>query len=249
MSNKVMIGRYFPVKSLIHRMNPLAKIICTFLFIAVCFLANTLRFNLVTSILLILIILSTNIPVKLYLKMILSLRWFILAIILIHLPFTLNIELITINVIRAIYIVLYSSVLTLTTPPSELNHGLTIFFAPLKLIRVNVNQLALSMTLALRFIPGTMDTVSRIMKTQASRGIDYKNSNLKGKLVAMKAVLVPMFSLTFKRADNLALSMESRLYDISRRRVNFRQNKWKLYDTFLILLHTGLVVVIVRGLI
>lgn len=248
MSNKVMIGRYYPISSLIHRMNPLAKIICTLLFIITLFLANTLKFNILISILLILIILSTKIPLKLYGKMILSLKWLLLGILLIDLLVGATLETTIISILRIIYIVLYSSVLTLTTPPSELTFGLAKFFGPLKLFKVPVNRMALSITLALRFIPNILDTGNKILKSQASRGIDYNHSNMKGKLIAVQSLIIPMFVLTFRRADGLADSMETRLYNIDSKRVNFRQNKWGFYDTFLVLLHISLLaLIIVRG--
>ena len=145
-----------------------------------------------------------------------------------------------------IYILLYTSILTLTTPPTEITYGLEKLFLPLKLIGIPVNKMALSISLALRFIPTIIDQGNKIIKSQASRGIDYYNSNLKGKILAIKSLIIPMFALSIKKADDLADSMEVRLYNVNSKRINFRQNKWHFYDTFLVLMHLSLFILIMK---
>ena len=119
-------------------------------------------------------------------------------------------------------------------------------FLPLKLIGIPVNKMALSISLALRFIPTIIDQGNKIIKSQASRGIDYYNSGIKGKLLAIKSLIIPMFVLSIKKADDLADSMEIRLYNVNKKRTNFRQNPWRFYDTFLVLLHLGLFILIMK---
>ncbi|MEG2322688.1 MAG: energy-coupling factor transporter transmembrane component T, partial [Bacilli bacterium] len=187
-------------------------------------------------------------PLMIYFKTILSIKWLLLFIVIINLIFQSSLQFTIITLLRLIYIVLYTSILTLTTTPNEITDGLSKFFSPLKLIKIPVNKMALSISLALRFIPLIVDEANKILKSQASRGIDYNNSNLKGKFLALKSLIVPVFILTFKSADSLADVMELRLYNVSAKRVNFRQNKWGFYDTFLVLLHLALfVLIIVKG--
>ena len=138
---------------------------------------------------------------------------------------------------RIILLVLYTSILTLTTPPNEITYGLEKFLSPLKIFRFKVSKMALSISIALRFIPTVIDEANKILKSQACRGIDYYHSTLKGKFVAIKALIIPMFVLTVKRADELADAMEVRLFSINKKRTNFRQNKWGLYDTYLVSIH------------
>lgn len=250
MLNKVMIGRYYPISSFIHKMNPIAKLLCLFLFIIMIVLTNDIRFNILLSVLLLLVLLSTQVPMIIYGKAIWGMKWLLLFIFGINLLLGTTLQTTSIAILRVIYIVLYSTVLTLTTPPSEITYALEKIFTPLKLIKVPVNRMALSLTLALRFIPTIVDTGNKILKSQASRGIDYYHSNIKGKILALKSLLIPVFVLTFRKADALADSMEVRLYNINNKRTNFRQNKWGIYDTFLILIHVSLLIlIVVKGVI
>lgn len=248
MLNKVMIGRYYPIRSLVHQMNPLAKIICTLLFVIMSFLTFDIRFNILISFLLILMVLNTKVPLKIYLRTILSIKWLLLFIIIINVIVGSSLQITIITLLRLIYIVIYTSILTLTTPPTEITYGLEKFFLPLKIIGIPVNRMALSISLALRFIPTIIDQGNKILKSQASRGIDYNNSNVQGKILAIRSLIIPMFMLSFKRADDLADAMEVRLYNIDGKRVNFRQNKWGFYDTFLVLIHLAIfILIIVKG--
>lgn len=249
MLNNIMVGRYYPIYSKIHQMNSISKIICTILFIIMCFMSTTIKENVLLLILLVLLIFNTKIPFKVYLKALKSIRILLIFILIINLLFTRNIELSLIMFLRLIMIVLYTSILTLTTPPNEITYGLEIIFSPLKLFKIPVNKMAFSISLVLRFIPTIIDEANKILKSLASRGIDYYNSNLKGKLISLKALLIPMFVLTLRRADNLADALDVRLYDVNKKRINFRQNKWAIFDSFLIMLHLLILVVIVKGVI
>lgn len=246
MLNKVMIGRYYPIDSLVHKMNPLAKIICVLLFIIMSFLTFDIRFNVLLLVLLVLMLCNTKVPFKIYFKTISSIKWLLLFILIINLIVGSNLEVTIITMFRLIFVVLYTSILTLTTPPTEITYGLEKLFLPLKLIGIPVNKMALSISLALRFIPTIIDQGNKIIKSQASRGIDYYNSNLKGKILAIKSLIIPMFVLSIKKADDLADSMEVRLYNVNSKRINFRQNRWHFYDTFLVLMHLGLFILIMK---
>lgn len=229
-------------------MNPLAKIICILLFIIITFLTSNTQFYIVITFLLVLMILNTQVPLKTYFKTIYSIKWLLLFILIINLIFKTNLEFTIISIARIIFIVLYTSILTLTTPPTEITYGLEKLFIPLKIIGIPVNRMALSISLALRFIPTIIDQGNKILKSQASRGIDYYNSNIKGKLLAVRSLIIPIFILSIKKADDLADSMEVRLYNIDAKRNNFRQNKWGFYDTFLVLIHLLLfILILVKG--
>lgn len=246
MLNKIMIGRYYPINSLVHKMNPLAKIICVLLFVIMSFFTFDLRFNALLLVLLMLMICNTKVPFDIFFKTILSIKWLLLFILMINLVVGSNLEVTIITMFRLIFVVLYTSILTLTTPPTEITYGLEKLFSPLKIIGIPVNKMALSISLALRFIPTIIDQGNKIIKSQASRGIDYYNSNLKGKILSIKSLIIPMFVLSIRKADDLADSMEVRLYNVNNKRINFRQNKWHFYDTFLVLMHLGLFILIMK---
>ena len=240
MLSNIMIGKYYPVRSRVHLMNPLAKIICTITFVLMCLFANSMLMNAMLFILVMLMIVNSHIPVKYFFKTIKSLRFILLFTIVFNMIFNIYFETTLIMLSRLILLVLYTSILTLTTPPTEITYGLEKFLSPLKAFKLPVNRMALSISIALRFIPTIIDEGNKILKSQACRGIDYNSSNIKDKFVAIKALIVPMFVLTIKRADELADAMEVRLFSIYRKRTNFRQNKWGFYDTYLVSIHVVL---------
>lgn len=244
MLNNVMIGRYYSVKSKIHAMNPLAKIICTFLFLLITLMCSNIILNIVLIFFVLIIANMTHISMNLYFKTIKSIRFIIIFIIIINLILKVDVQITLVMIIRLSLIVMYTTILTLTTPPNEITYSLEKFFAPLKILKVPVNKMALTLSLALRFIPTIIDQGNRILKTQASRGIDYYNSNFKGKLLAIKSLILPMVILTIKKADQLADSMEIRLYNINEKRTNFRLNRWGVFDTYLVLMHLLLLIII-----
>ena len=245
MLNNITIGKYYPVRSRVHLMNPLSKIICTITFVLMCLFANSMLMNAMLFILVMLMIINSHIPVKYFFKTIRSLRFILLFTIIFNMLLNIYFETTLIMLSRLILLVLYTSILTLTTPPTEITYGLEKFLSPLKVFKVPVNRMALSISIALRFIPTIIDEGNKILKSQACRGIDYNSSNIKDKFVAIKALIVPMFVLTIKRADELADAMEVRLFSIYRKRTNFRQNKWGFYDTYLVSIHVVLMLTLI----
>lgn len=237
MLDNVIFGSYYPIDSKVHSMNPISKIICTLLFTFMILLSNDIRIVSLVFILSILLCEIAHIPRRIYSKTIKSLKIIILFVIVIYYFTGLGFENILMMIMRLIGIVLYSTVITLTTPPTEITYGLQKVFSPLNLIGLPVNKISLSISLALRFIPTIIDQGNKILKSQASRGVDYNNSNLIGKFTALKSLLIPMFVLSIRRADTLAESMQIRMYNINAKRTNYRIHKWGVFDTFLFMLH------------
>ena len=233
MSNNLILGRYYPVKSFIHSMNPLSKIICLFIFVIMTLISNSLLFGILLLGLNALIVYLSNVPVMVYLKSLGKMK-----------IFGVNIVTNILMVIKIVLLVNYSSVLTLTTPPTEITYGLEMFLKPLNKLHIPVNKVSLSISLALRFVPTIFDEATKILKSQASRGVEYYNSDLKGKIEAIKTMIIPMFNLSLKRADILADAMEVRLFSFDRTRTNYRINKWGKFDTISIIIHGVLFIVI-----
>lgn len=218
-----MLNRYYFANSMIHKMHPLAKIICMLIFLITSILNNSLKIDILMIMLLTIILFSTNVPIKIYLKTVL--KW-LLAFLIIGLILKINIMILI--VLRIIYFVLWISILTLTTPIGELIYGIEKLLLPLKIIGVPTKKIALYISTIMKTIPVTRRQSNKIAKSQASRGVKYKKSILKQKL------------------DEQFLAMELRLYDINKKRVNFRQSKWKLYDTFLVLIHLSILLLVVK---
>ncbi len=133
--------------------------------------------------------------------------------------------------IRLIIIVTLSTILTLTTKPTDLNLGLESVLKPLKIFRVNTEEIAMILAISLRYIPTLLDEANKIMLAQASRGVDFSEGKLKDKVMQIVSLLVPMFIISFKRSDDLANAMEARSFVPGRPRTRLQVLKWTRLDT------------------
>ena len=243
MFNKYSIGNYYLKDSVIHKLNPLFKIISLFLSIISVLISNSLIDFITLFIFILIIMLLSKIELKIYLKNIYTLRIFIIFIIIINLIFKVSIVDSLYMILKIIYLVILSAILTLTTPPTEITYGLEKTFRVFNKI-LPVNSIALTITLALRFIPMITMQAERIIKASSLRGIDY-NENLKSKILALSNIFVPMIYLSLKKADDLADIMEIRLYNYGISRTNYRLNKWKLIDSILLILNIVVLIIVI----
>ena len=137
---------------------------------------------------------------------------------------------------RFFLLVLVTSLLTLTTTPIEITDGIEYLLAPLKKVNFPVHELALMMSISLRFIPTLMQETDKIMKAQIARGVEFTSGPFKERLKAIIPLLIPLFISSFKRAEELAIAMEARGYRGGEGRTKYRQLKWTIVDTSMILL-------------
>lgn len=243
MVNKYNIGNYYLKDSIIHKLNPVLKILCLiFSVISIIVSDDILSFILLGLYLLIIMFLS-KIELKIYLKNIYTIRLFIVFIIIINLIFKISIISSIYMIITLIYLILLSAILTLTTPPMEITYGLEKTFRIFNKI-LPVNQIALSITLALRFIPLITMQAERIIKAQSLRGVDF-NKDIKNKIISLSNIFIPMIYLSLKRADELSDIMEVRLYNYGISRTNYRLNKWKLVDSILLIVNILILIIVV----
>ena len=142
-------------------------------------------------------------------------------------------------------------ILTSTTKPMDLTYGLEWFLTPFKVVKLPVHEIAMTISLALRFIPTLLDETERIMKAQTSRGVDFQDGKLIEKMKAIVSLIIPLFISAFQRSDELANAMEARGYDPSKKRTKYRLLKWKLRDSFttifILLLFAGLLTCTILG--
>ena len=222
------MGQYYPVDSRVHRLDPRMKLILAVVFIVTVFLAKTfagyaliLAFVYLTSRL-------ANVPFRMLLRGLKPLRLIIILTFLLNLFFTpgdtLWLEFWIIRItreaflqalfysLRLAFLVVGTSLLTLTTSPVALSDGIELLLSPLKKIRFPAHELAMMMTIALRFIPTLLEETDKIMKAQMARGADFESGNLISRAKAMVPLLVPLFVSAFRRAGDLAMAMESRCY-------------------------------------
>lgn len=250
MLTDITLGQYYPGDSFLHRMDPRAKILCTMIFIVAIFLANNLWSYLLVAGFTFLAIAMSGVPASLIWKAIKPL-WIILVFTMgIHVLTTPGNELFTwkfihisedgirnglIMTLRLVFLIAFSSLLTYTTSPIVLTDGIEALLMPFKRFGVPAHELAMMMTIALRFIPTLLEETDRIMKAQSSRGADFVNGNLWQRAKNMVPLLVPLFISAFRRADDLATAMEARCYRGGEGRTKMHQlaYTWRDRNAFL----------------
>ncbi len=247
MMKNITMGQYYPVDSWVHRLDPRTKILLTIAMIVAVFLVKTMAgYGLVLGFMYLVSRLS-NIPFKMLLKGVKPLRFILILTFLLNLFFntgaTVLIEWGFLKIsyeglsqavhysLRLIFLVLGTSLMTLTTSPIALSDGIEMLLSPLKKLRFPAHELAMMMSIALRFIPTLMEEADKIMKAQMARGADFESGNLLARAKAMVPLLVPLFVSAFRRAGDLAMAMESRCYHGGENRTRLRvlkitRNDW-----------------------
>ena len=249
MLDSISLSRFYNTNSKLHKMNPISKILCTFIFLILIFVDKSIEFNLILLLFLGVNIFLSSIPLKVYLKIFLGTLPFIIFIFLINFICKTKIELSVLYTLRLILIVFSSSILTLTTPTDELIYGLKHLLSPLKIFKVPVNSLALILSLAIRFIPSIFECGKNIIKVYDSRGISFKSLSLKLKLSYIKSIIIPIFVLSFKNADDVIDTMNLRLYNCNNDPTDLHTYGYGKMDLYMISLYTMLVMfIIMKGI-
>jgi len=238
MIRDMTIGQYYPTDSIIHKLDPRLKIACTFIFLVSLFIQrNVLGYGLATLLLATVIIVG-GLPLKLILRGLRPILILLLITVIFNLFLTGGGELIIsfgfLNIyenglrtavfmgVRLVYLIIGSSVMTFTTTPNALTDGLEALLKPLERFRVPVHEVAMMMSIALRFIPILLEEADKIRKAQIARGADLDTGNILQKVKATIPIIVPLFISAFRRADDLALAMESRCYHGSEGRTKMK---------------------------
>ena len=227
MLRDITLGQYYPSDSVLHRLDPRTKLFGTMLYIVSLFLCNSwLTYGIAVLALVLLIILS-KVPVSFMFRGLKAIFVLLLISVCFNLFFTdgeviVQFWIIKITregvqtaawmAIRLICLVIGASLMTLTTTPNSLTDGLEKSLGFLKVIKVPVHEIAMMMSIALRFIPILVEETDKIMKAQMARGADFENGGLIAKAKAMIPLLVPLFISAFRRANDLAIAMEARCY-------------------------------------
>lgn len=251
MMEKMIFGRFIPGDSFVHKLDPRAKLLFVFAFIIIVFLANNaVTYGVLVAFTFLVMLMSRIKPYFIIngLKPVLILMIFTF---LIHIFFTREGDLLLewgfIKVyeeglrqgifisLRFLVLVFMTTILTLTTSPISITDGLEVLLNPLKKVKFPVHELALMMSIALRFIPTLMDETDKIMKAQMARGSDLSAGPLKDRIKAVVPLLVPLFVSAFKRAEDLATAMEVRGYRGGEGRTRYRRLQWRFIDTVALL--------------
>ncbi|MEW9502747.1 energy-coupling factor transporter transmembrane component T family protein [Jeotgalibacillus marinus] len=248
MMEKMIFGRYIPADSIVHRMDPRAKLVFVFAFIAIIFIANNVWAYAAAAAFTVGCIWLSGITIRFLIKglkpvMILIALTFILQMffaregnVVVDMGFMKiyeeGIRQAFFISTRFLLLVFMTSLLTLTTTPISITDGLESLLNPLKKIKFPAHELALMMSIALRFIPTLMDETDKVMKAQMARGSDMSSGPLKDRLKAVVPLMIPLFVNAFKRAEDLATAMEVRGYRGGDGRTKYRLLEWHVRDTF-----------------
>ncbi|MCI3028424.1 MAG: energy-coupling factor transporter transmembrane protein EcfT [Desemzia incerta] len=263
MMEKLIFGRYIPGNSWIHRLDPRAKLLSTIFFIFVIFLANNWQTYLTLFIFVLTAVLLSEIKMSFFINGIKPMIWLILFTVILQVLFTgggevyfqWGILMITSQGLmngvfifcRFVLIIFMSTLLTLTTMPLSLTDALEYLMRPLTALKVPVYEIALMLSIALRFVPTLMDETEKIMNAQRARGVDFGEGNVFQQMKAIVPLLIPLFVSSFNRAEELATAMEARGYSGGEGRTKFRKLDWSASDTLVMavfVLMTGALVLL-----
>lgn len=246
MIRDITIGQYYPAESVIHKLDPRVKLFSTFIYIIALFtFRGILGLAVITCFLAATIIIS-KVPFKFITKGLKAIVILLLLTATMNLFFTTGtveywswgvlkltdtgIKNAVLMTIRLIYLIIGTSLMTLTTTPNQLTDGLEKALHPLNKVHVPVHAIAMMMSIALRFIPILIEETDKIMKAQMARGADFDNGNIIQKAKNMIPLLVPLFVSAFRRADDLALAMEARCYNGGDGRTKMKPLKYTAAD-------------------
>lgn len=245
MLRDITLGQYYQTDSVLHRLDPRVKLVATIVFLISLFVADNFWGYGVAAVFLVIVIRLSKVPFKFITKGMKSIVLLLLLTFCFNIFLTPGTPLVTIwkltitleglqfavkMAVRLIFLILGSSIMTLTTTPNNLTDGLESLLGPLKRVKVPVHEVAMMMSIALRFIPILMEETDKIMKAQIARGADFESGNLIQKAKSMVPLLVPLFIAAFRRANDLAMAMEARCYRGGKGRTKMKPLIYKKRD-------------------
>ena len=258
MLKDITLGQYFPGDSVVHRLDPRTKLVLTVVYIASLFTAKyVVSYGLMILVLLGCILLSKvgfkavfrglkPVFIIIAITAVLNLFYNTTGTLLVHVGFLKiysgGIQMSVLMVLRIMMLICGTFLLTYTTSPIQLTDAIESLLAPLKKIRLPIHELAMMMSIALRFIPTLIEETDKIMSAQKARGADFESGNLLQKAKALVPLLVPLFVSAFRRADELAVAMECRCYHGDSGRTRMKKLTYHLRD--IIALGGGVIVVV-----
>ncbi len=264
MLRDITLGQYLPGNTLVHRLDSRMKILLTVLYIALIFCVSSPVWYVIPLAYLLISASLSGLTLKRLLKSVKPLRFLLILTFVLNLCFSggdtvwLQWGVLKISkegfftalhfCMRLVFLVAGTSILTLTTSPVALSDGIEMLLRPLKKVRFPVHELAMMMTIALRFIPTLIEEADKIMKAQMARGADFESGNLFKRAKAMIPLLVPLFVSAFRRAGDLAMAMEARCYHGDEGRTRLRVLRYTRNDLWALLFTVGtLALTIIAG--
>ena len=227
MIRDITLGQYYQTDSVVHRLDPRTKLIATFAYLVSLFLGTNLYVYALAFVFLVIAVRSSRVPVKFIVRGMKAIAILMLVTVVINMFVIKGEPILTIGkltvtregvrtaaymALRLTFLIMGASIMTLTTTPNQLTDALESIMKPLKIFKFPVHEIAMMMSIALRFIPILIEETDKIMKAQLARGADFESGNIIKKAKSLVPVLVPLFISAFRRANDLALAMEARCY-------------------------------------
>ena len=227
MFDSITLGQYYQTDSVLHRLDPRVKLVGTFAYLISLFVVDSFVGYILAGLFLAAMIMLSNVPFRYIIRGMKAIIFLLMITVVFNLFLTpgeviwqfgflkMTKEGLTFAIKMAVslsLLILGSSIMTLTTTPTQLTDALESLLRPLKKVHVPVHEIAMMMSIALRFIPILMEETDKIMKAQIARGADFESKNLIKKIKSMVPLLVPLFISAFRRANDLAMAMEARCY-------------------------------------
>ena len=253
--NNLVFGKYIPVDSLMHRIDPRAKLIGLFMMIAAVFIPKSWWAFLVIAVAVLIALLFARIGIRMIVQSFKPMIVMMLFLLFINVmtvktgDVLFNVGTIAIHhdavfntlfvIVRLMLMISITTLLTATTKPLDLTLGIEWLLTPLEIIHFPAHEIAMMVSIALRFIPTIIEETLRIMNAQKSRGVDFENGRLSQKIAAILSLIVPLFSVAFERAYELADAMEARGYIPGAERTRYHVLKFRFLDFLFIFLCLG----------
>lgn len=237
MLNSIQIFRYTETNSIIHKIDSLNKLLTLIVFTLISF-NNNIIIHLILILYLIFLINLSKIKITSYVKSIKNITYLLVAIFLINIICKMDIILNLINIFRIIEIVIYSSIITMTTKTDELISGLYRLLIPLKIFKININKIVFILIMSIKLIPVIIDEFNKTIKGLKGKGVGTKN-----KLLMIKSIVIPTFSLIIRKSDNIVTDLEFKLYNYENIKIT---NNWKLIDTIIFIIHIFVLILLWR---
>ncbi len=263
MLRDITLGQYYQTDSIIHRLDPRVKISGTLLFLVSLFIVDNFIGYLIAALFLVMAIKLSRVPLKFIFKGMKAIYLLLLITMIFNLLLTPGTPIFTIWKIkitiegiktavmmgvRLVFLITGSSIMTLTTTPNQLTDGLEKLLNPMKKLHVPVHEIAMMMSIALRFIPILLEETDKIMKAQMARGADFESGSLINRAKSLIPLLVPLFISAFRRANDLAMAMEARCYRGGEGRTKMKPLVYRKRDAIAYIVIAGyLVLCIVFG--
>lgn len=261
MIRDITIGQYYATESVIHKLDPRVKVVCTFAYIISLFCFNQLSGYIIAALFFLCITKLSKVPFKFIVRGIRPVLFMLVFTAMLNLLWTsggnviVKFGIITITeegiertvfmALRLVFLIIGSSIMTLTTTPNQLTDAIEKLLKPLNRIKVPVHEIAMMMSIALRFIPILIEETDKIMKAQLARGADFESGNIFRRIKSMAPIIIPLFVSAARRASDLALAMDARCYNGGSGRTKMKPLEYKSRDIAAYLLMAGYIAVII----